>query len=147
VNLKVVITRALFAVAMGFACVVTISAQAVETGFLNRIVLVDGVEYRYQVYVPRDFRRSMSWPVILALQGGGNYGSDGILQTAGALANAIRRHSDRFAALVVFPQSHADDTPGWQMRGGEAALLAVDMTIAEFNGDPSRVYHIPRLLN
>ena len=26
------------------------------------------------------------------------------------------------------------------MRGGEAALAAVDMTIAEFNGDPSRVY-------
>jgi poly(3-hydroxybutyrate) depolymerase len=75
VNLKVLITRALFAVAMGFACVVTISAQAVETGFLNRMVLVDGVEYRYQVYVPRDFRRSMSWPVILALHGGGNYGT------------------------------------------------------------------------
>jgi predicted peptidase len=53
---------------------------------------------------------------------------------------ANRLHADRFPALVVFPQSHADDTPGWQKRGGEAALLAVDVTIAEFNGDSSRVY-------
>jgi predicted peptidase len=140
VNLKVLITRALFAVAMGFACVVTISAQAVETGVLNRMVLVDGVEYRYQVYVPRDFRRSMSWPVILALHGGGNYGSDGILQSAGALANAIRRHADRFPAIVVFPQSHLSATDGWHSNSGEAALAELDKAIAEFDGDRSRVY-------
>ena len=46
------------------------SAQTIETGFLNRSVRVGGVEYRYQVYVSRDFSRSASWPVILALHGG-----------------------------------------------------------------------------
>jgi poly(3-hydroxybutyrate) depolymerase len=44
--------------------------QTVETGFLNRVVSVDGVEFRYQVYVPESFQRSTSWPVILALHGG-----------------------------------------------------------------------------
>ena len=31
--------------------------QKVETGFLNRTLILDGDEYRYQVYVPREFRR------------------------------------------------------------------------------------------
>lgn len=117
-----------------------IFAQTVETGFLNRVISLDGVEYRYQVYVPREFRRSAAWPVILALHGGGEYGDDGIRQTEGGLARAIRHHPERFPALVVFPQSHADGTPGWQLKGGEAALAAVDKTIAEFHGDPARVY-------
>jgi hypothetical protein len=33
----------------------TVSSQKVEAGFLNRSVVVDGDEYRYQVYVPREF--------------------------------------------------------------------------------------------
>jgi predicted peptidase len=139
-NLRILATTVLFAIASGATGASTALAQTVETGFLNRMVLVGGVEYRYQVYVPRDFRRSMSWPVILALHGGGNYGSDGILQTAGALANAIRRHADRFPAIVVFPQSYLSATDGWHSSGGEAALAELDKAIAEFDGDRSRVY-------
>ena len=45
-NWRALTTSALFAVAIG---AVAASAQTVETGFLNRTVLVDGVEYRYQV--------------------------------------------------------------------------------------------------
>jgi predicted peptidase len=115
-------------------------AQKLETGFLNRSLLVDRDEYRYQVYVPREFQRSSKWPVILALHGGGGYGNDGLRQTIGGLADAIRRHPERFPAIVIFPQAHADGTPGWWGAGGRAALAAVDKTIAEFSGDSSRVY-------
>ena len=115
-------------------------AQSTDTGFLDRAVRVDGTEYKYQVYVPRQFRRSLVWPVILALHGGGDYGNDGLKQTEGGLASAIREHADRFPAVVVFPQSLADGTPGWQMTGGQAALAALDQTMYEFHGDPSRVY-------
>jgi predicted peptidase len=139
-NRRVLVTRALLAIAIGATGAAAAFAQPVETGFLDRSVLVDGVEFRYQVYVPRDFQRSTPWPVILALHGGGTYASDGISQTEGGLARAIRLHPDRFPALVVFPQSHADGTPGWQRKGGAAALAALDKTIAEFNGEPSRVY-------
>jgi predicted peptidase len=138
VNWRTFAISALIAIAI--ASTACASAQTTETGFLNRTVMLDGVEYRYQVYVPRDFQRSPSWPIILALHGGGEYGDDGLIQTAGGLAKAIRMHVDRFPAIVVFPQSHADGTPGWQMKGGEAALAAVDKTIAEFNGDKSRIY-------
>lgn len=118
----------------------TLAAQTVETGFLNRAVTVDGVEFRYVIYVPREFDRSRSWPILLALHGGGEYGSDGIRPSAGRLATEIRVHPERFPAIVIFPQAHADGTPGWQMKGGEAALAAVDKAIAEFHGDASRVY-------
>jgi predicted peptidase len=115
-------------------------AHAVETGFLDRAVSVADVEYRYQVYVPRGFDPARRWPVILALHGGGEYGSDGLRQAHGALARAIRLHPERFPAIVIFPQAHADGTPGWQRQGGDAALAAVDRALAEFHGDPARVY-------
>jgi predicted peptidase len=139
-NLRILVTAVLLAFASGTTSLSAAFAQTVETGFLNRAVRLDEVEYRYQVYVPHEFRRSTAWPVILALHGGGEYGNDGLSQTEGGLARAIRHHADRFPALVVFPQCHPDGTPGWQRKGGEAALAALDATVAEFNGDPSRVY-------
>lgn len=116
------------------------AAQSVQTGFLDRVVSVDGEEYRYQVYVPRNFTKAGTWPVVLSLHGGGEYGSDGIRQTAGALAHAIRRFPDRLPAIAIFPQARADKTPGWHQAGGRAALAALDATLAEFSGDPARVY-------
>ena len=111
-----------------------------ESGFLDRAVAVGGVEYRYEVYVPRDYDPRRAWPIVLALHGGGEYGSDGIRPTVGALAKAIRLHPDRFPAIVVFAQAHADGTPGWQLKSGEAALVEVDETVTEFHGDSSRIY-------
>ena len=111
-----------------------------ETGFLNRSVTLDDADYRYQVYVPREFQRTASWPVILALHGGGQYGRDGVSQTAVGLAPAIRQHTDRFPAIVVFPQSPPGGTPGFQALGERIALAALDKSIAEFNGNPARIY-------
>ena len=120
--------------------VVDISGQKGETGFLNRTVTVNGSAYGYQVYVPREFDRRKLWPVILFLHGGGEYGSDGLRQTNVGLAPAIRQNPSRFPAIVVFPQAKADNTPGWQLDGGKAAMAALDKSIKEFRGDPRRVY-------
>lgn len=122
-----------------FAASEKIAAQKIETGFLDRAATVGGVEYRYQVYVPRGFNRNQPWPVIVALHGGGEYGSDGMKQTNVGLAPAIRRNPERFPAIVIFPQAKADGKPGWQTDGGEAAIAALDKTIKEFKGDPKRV--------
>jgi predicted peptidase len=115
-------------------------AQTTETGFLNRSLLLDAVEYRYQVYVPREYTQASRWPLILALHGGGDYGRDGLVQTNGALASAVRRHADRFPAVIVFPQSPPDGTPGFQALGGRIALAALERTHREFAIDPDRVY-------
>lgn len=129
----------------GFALLLALTsalaaAQNSETGFLNRSLTVDGSEFRYVVYVPRDFKPAMAWPIIVALHGGGEYGDDGLRQTVGGVANVIRLHPDRFPAIVIFPQSHADHTPGWQQKGGEATMSAIDKAISEFHGDATRVY-------
>jgi poly(3-hydroxybutyrate) depolymerase len=115
-------------------------AQTTETGFLNRSLTLDATEYRYQVYVPRDYSSTSRWPVILALHGGGDYGRDGLVQTNGGLASAVRRQADRYPAIIVFPQSPRDGTPGFQALGGRLALAALDRTISEFAIDPERVY-------
>jgi predicted peptidase len=114
------------------------AAQTIETGFLNRSVSVDGTSYAYQVYVPREYTPSRSWPVILALHGAGERGSDGLLQTEVGLGGAIRRHVDRYPAIVVLPQRVVGGT--WQGPGATIAMAALDRSMAEFKTDPSRVY-------
>jgi predicted peptidase len=137
---KLHFVRVLFVVTALNVGAVASAAQRTETGFLNRSVMVNGSEYRYVVYVPREFSRKQSYPVIIVLHGGGTYGSDGLKQTEGALARAIRLNPERFPAIVVFPQAKADEKPGWQQEGGKAALAALDKSIKEFRGDARRVY-------
>ena len=136
---RLLFVSAMLVVAALFAGAAATIAQKTETGFLNRSVMVNGSEYRYVVYVPREFTRTRSWPVIVQLHGGGSYGNDGLKHTEGGLARAIRNNPERCPVIVVFPQAHADGTPGWQLEGGQAALAALDRTIKEFNGDPKRV--------
>lgn len=119
----------------------THSVAAATTGFLSRSVRIGAEEYRYQVYVPREYRAGKkTWPVILALHGGGEYGRDGNRQTEGGLARAIRRNPERVPAIVVFPQSPPDGTPGFQKKGAAIALAALDHTLQEFSADRSRIY-------
>ncbi len=109
-----------------------------ETGFLNRSLTIGRASYRYVVYVPRDFNRSHRWTVILFLHGSGERGNDGLKPTQVGIGTAIRFNPDRIPAIVVFPQAR-DDTR-WLGEPADAAMTALDRSIAEFNGDPSRVY-------
>lgn len=137
---KLFYIRVIFVVLAFTAGALAAMAQKTETGFLNRSIMFNGTEYRYVVYVPREFSRKQTYPVILALHGGGSYGSDGLKQTAGGLVRAIQLNPERFPLIAVFPQAKADGTPGWQQEGGKAALAALDKSIKEFRGDARRVY-------
>ena len=84
---------------------------AQETGFLNRKVDVRGVSYRFQIYVPEDFRRDehKPWPILLFLHGRGERGSEGMFQTQIGLPLAVRDHPEALAfhhrhAPVPLPQ-------------------------------------------
>ena len=114
-------------------------AASPETGFLNRKIAVDGTESRYVVYVPSDWNVARAWPVVLFLHGAGERGTDGLIQSEVGLGSAIRRHADRFPAVVVMPQC-ADDV-WWTAPAMQAlALAALDAAVREFHGDPARVY-------
>jgi predicted peptidase len=116
-----------------------VMAQRVETGFLDRTTTVSGAVHRYQVYVPAAYAESARrWPVILFLHGAGERGSDGLLQTNVGLPPAIRNASAHYPAIVIIPQLPSDSL--WAGTSAQAAMAALDQTLAEFRGDPDRVY-------
>ncbi|MGB6728544.1 MAG: dienelactone hydrolase family protein [Terracidiphilus sp.] len=112
-----------------------------ETGFLNRRVDVGGVVYKFQVYLPEDYRRDDGklWPVILFLHGRGERGSEGMWQTQIGLPLEVRDHPERWPFIIVMPQcpipAHWTDPAIMTM-----AMAALDQETAEFHGDPDRTY-------
>ena len=113
-------------------------AQSIETGFLDRTVSLGGDDYNYQVYVPRDYRVTTDWPVILFLHGAGERGNDGLKPTHVGLGRAIRFNPERWPAIAVFPQVPVGES--WQGIAGEVAMAALDAAIVEFSTDQSRLY-------
>lgn len=125
------------------ACAALLSCRTMpphETGFLIRSVTLRGTAYPYTVYVPRAFDKSKRWPVILFLHGSGERGADGLKSTQIGVAAAIRANPDRVQAIAVFPQAPADSR--WLGDPADAAMAALEESIAEFHGDRSRLYLI-----
>jgi predicted esterase len=112
-----------------------------DTGFLNRRIVVEGTTYRFQVYLPEDWRRDdgKQWPVILALHGRGERGSEGMWQTQVGIAEAVRNHPDRWPFVIVMPQ--CPQTAHWTDPDMlDLAMASLDQESAEFHGDRSRTY-------
>ena len=82
--------RITWAIAVGLAvCSFAPAAEGRETGFLDRTVTLEGVTYRYQVYVPADYTGDTKWPIVLFLHGAGERGDDGLAQTNVGIGTAI----------------------------------------------------------
>jgi acetyl esterase/lipase len=112
-----------------------------ETGFLNRRIQFRGVAYRFQVYLPEEWRRDdhKPWPIILFLHGRGERGSEGMWQTQIGLPEAIRDHPERWPFIVVMPQ--CAQAGYWTDPGMLAlAIATLDQETAEFHADPNRTY-------
>jgi predicted peptidase len=112
--------------------------QEPGTRFLERSVRIGEVNHRYKVYLPPGFDPSRTWPVILFLHGAGEAGTDGVRQTEVGLGRVLRANPERFPAVVVFPQAPRGQV--WLGDLARVATTALDQTIAEFRGDPDRVY-------
>jgi len=114
---------------------------AQDTGFLNRRIELHGVSYRYQVYLPEEWRREdhKLWPIILALHGRGERGSEGMWQTQIGLPQAVRDHPERWPFVIVMPQCPLNAV--WTDPETLAmALATLDQEVQEFHGDPERTY-------
>jgi len=112
-----------------------------ETGFLNRKIEWHGTSYRFQIYLPEEWRRDdhKQWPVILFLHGRGERGSEGMWQTQIGLPQAVRDHPERWPFVIVMPQCPIEDY--WTDAEMQAvALAALDREVEEFHGDPERTY-------
>ncbi len=112
-----------------------------DTGFLNRKIELHGVTYRFQVYLPEDWRRDdgRQWPIILFLHGRGERGSEGMWQTQFGIAEAVRNHPDRWPFVIVMPQC-PEDAHWTDPAMLDLAMGALDQESAEFHGDAARTY-------
>jgi predicted peptidase len=114
------------------------AAPPTATGFLYKTINIDGETYAYCVYVPPDYAPDKAWPVILALHGSGERGSDGLLQTDVGIGRALRRHHQDIPAIVVMPQCRPDQT--WVGPMGRMALRCVEEASREYHLDGRRMY-------
>jgi predicted peptidase len=110
-----------------------------ETGFLHRTVAVEGVVYRYVVYVPSEWTAEKKWPVILFLHGSIEKGDDGVAQSLVCIGRVVRDSPNRFPAIIVMPQCRMEFS--WESNQMQMqALAALDASSKEFNGDRERTY-------
>ena len=91
----------------------------------------------YAVWSPPG-HSATSRPVILFLHGAGERGEDGHAPANVGLAPALSRFPDRYPAHVVMPQCPVGCQ--WSGPAEEAALCALDETIAATAADEDRVY-------
>ena len=115
------------------------SAKKHETGFLDRSITIQGVDHKYQVFVPENWVPRQKWPVILFLHGAGERGDDGLLQTDVGIGTAIRTNRSGIPAIVVMPQC---PTNLWWILPptDDLAMGALEAATKEFHGDAQRTY-------
>jgi predicted peptidase len=106
--------------------------------FVRRTVVDRGVAYPYQVFLPAAFDSARKWPVIVALHGSGERGTDGEVPTRFGLGPVVRAQAATFPAIVIFVQIPLGDA-GPDI-GQRNAMRELDATLAEFHGDRDRVY-------
>ncbi len=116
-----------------------------ETGFLNRSIEFNGTAYKFQVYLPEDYRKPevdkdhRRWPVILFLHGRGERGSEGMWQTQVGLPAQVRDHPERWPFVIVMPQCplrHFWTDPDML----QMAMASLAQEEREFHTDPDRTY-------
>ena len=125
-----------------------------ETGFLNRSIAIQGITYKFQVYVPEDLHQPSAGatsqksnakkpeeppPIILFLHGRGERGSEGMWQTQIGLAQQLRDHPERWPFIVVLPQCpfrHFWTDPDML----QMALGTLTQETREFHAAPARTY-------
>lgn len=131
---RLLLLAALFALA---GCVSVPRQQQAQGAFVERTLQLDGVDHRYQVFVPASAASGRTPPVILFLHGSGERGDDGDKPTRVGIGPYIRAHQDSFPAIVVFPQ--APENTEWS-DNAKLVFAALDAASREFHGDPRRTY-------
>jgi len=110
-------------------------------GFVKRSVTINDQPCLYQVYIPKDYDPTKSWPVVVALHGAGEVGEEGTKQVSVGLANTIRKLGT-FPAIVVFPQLRRwgkDNQIASMKLDYEIILRTLEQTQADWNTDKKRV--------
>jgi len=106
--------------------------------FPARSVTLDGKNYQYRVWLPKNRDPNKKMPVILFLHGSGARGDDNTSQVD-TLFWAIKPVKEKFDFIVVAPQCRPNTFWGSQEMA-DYALATLDQSVKEFDGDPQRLY-------
>lgn len=79
-------------------------AQGTPTGFLFKTLKHGDRDYKYAVYVPREYDPARAWPTIVFLHGAGESGTDGLKPVIQGIGSAIQWNAEAWPFLVVIPQ-------------------------------------------
>ena len=147
-KMRITVVLAIVIAALSTGCATTdgkrvamTGATASDTGFVTKVITVNGRDRAYCLYVPREYSPEKAWPLIVALHGSGERGEDGLLQTEVGIGHAIRRHADRFPCLVLMPQCAVKSH--WKGAWGKSQdeiTAEIAQTRNEFRVDPDRTY-------
>lgn len=107
------------------------------TGFINKTLDTGKVMKRYVVYVPYEYTPNSKFPMIVFLHGAGERSYNGLLPTEVGLGTAIRRHPERWKAIVVFPQC---PPTRFYYEMVEDLDACIEKTMREYSIDRSRIY-------
>lgn len=155
-NHFVVGSAGLLLLSMGMGCASTSFLPEPSHGFFQReLPSASGPPHKFWVYRPKPSTQTVApgasvpgqptspgegkWPVILYLHGGGERGDDGVAQTQVGLGPVVQQMQGYFPFVVVFPQ--CPEKGFWALPDCAArAMAALEVGLAEFQGDPDRVY-------
>jgi predicted peptidase len=130
------------------AVAVAVTAPAADTGFIDKTFKdSSGVEHKYVVFVPHDYKKDKPTPTILFLHGAGE-----TKQKEGAkpkttpkmpvevgIGPAIKKREKTFPFLTIIPQAPRF---GWGAGtdGGKLALAILEEVEKNYNVDKKRIY-------
>jgi predicted peptidase len=124
--------------ALLLGCATARRGRLEDRGFLFRELTSSGRVYPYAVYVPRGYDPSRPWPLILFLHGMGESGTDGVRPIIQGIGSAILWASERWPAIVIFPQKPTQDSQ-WEQH--ETAVMTIlDTVRGQYTVDPDRIY-------
>ncbi len=115
-----------------------VTSDAPTTGFLARTLSLGNHEFRYVVYVPRDWTPTRAWPAILFLHGKGECGSDGWRELHAGLGQAILNAPQDWPFVVIFPQKPSEDLE-WE-NYDDAVMAICEHECASWNVDRDRLH-------
>lgn len=135
--------RSLFATAVAAVVIGFLIPSTARAGFEDRVFRDEFGDHKYVVFVPENYSKDRSWPVVMYLHGAGERGSDGHRQTTVGLGPAIRRQAASFPFIAVFPQCEDVDSrflAGWLADTADAkrALKILADVEGEFSVDAKR---------
>lgn len=116
--------------------------------FTSRAASFVGYSIPYSIYTPPGVKDLRGLPIILALHGSGEAGSDGVLNTEHGIGPALRKFPERYQAIVVLPQlpkgkkwdSHLAENDPESPTIENLAMEILKSVMIEYDSDLTRVY-------